>query len=654
MQEFIRQHRQLLAIFIFLVIGFPMLFWTRNYTWNHIPNEKNKVAIGKVGTVPLEAADFQRMIQGYRRTKPDGHEPTFQELEADGTVNKIIDRMIDGAVITNLNKQRNFSVDKELLTRQLKDLPDFKDDKGEFDKKLWNEWVSSPEVNWNDIYQRIQDDISRKVFIDMALAPAGRVSDAEVNKDMEKKYTTLKVKYYKVDPPVEPTDEQIKAAYDKEASKTDGKPKYKKPDSYVVDYVAFSLQAPVPQLALDLVKQAREGGDFAALADANSALKVKNGGEMGGWQREMPTTPDSRKPLFALKPGEVSEPIAGATGYYIYKVEEEQTAADGVREVKGRQILIESKLDDAAREKVTAQAKELSDKAKAAGSLKKAVDEINAAGGKLEIKRTEKFDRETPAIAGIGTLDAMRFKSAIETQTDDKKYDLIDTGKNGQATYVAEVVEKTEGPVPPLEEVKEQVKKDVIRDLKAQEDYTNKVKDYAKKIKEQVKNIDEIPAKFPELTGTVGESDEFKVKEFIVKVGSTTPPGDRPFIPSEKVADALEGKEVGGFAGPVAGFSGNDEYFVQLVDRKPPTDEDRKSPDWEKEKKQARDQRVNQAKSDLMEDLTKDLKERTKSTFNVELDQNVLGQMLERDRKPAADGKAAEAPAAPAESAPAK
>ena len=645
MQDLIRKHRQLFAILIFVVIGFPMLFFGSQYS-SITPTQTgaNDAAIGKVGEVPLKLEDVRRMVAPYTRPQQDGSEKTLADLQVDGTLAKVIDRMTDGAIITNLEKQREFTVNKEVLEQQLKDLPDFKNpETQEFDKKIWNEWVASPQVNWNEIYERIQEDVSRQVFLDMVLAPANRVSDAEIAKELEKKYQTLKVKYYKVDVPVEPTEEQIKAQYDKELARTDGKPKYQKPDQFLVDYVAFSLQATVPPVAQEIIKQAREGGDFAALADQHSALSVKNGGEMGGWQRETPTTPESRKALFALKPGEVSEPVAGGNGFYIYKVDEERTAEDGVREVKGRQILLNAKMTEEDRAKVAAKAKELSDKAKAAGSLAKAVEEMNAAGAGLEIKRTPAFDKSAVALEGIAPADLMRFKMAFDTLTDATKYDPIDPGENGQHIYVAEVAEKTPGVVPPLEEIKEDVKKDAIRELKSQDDYKNKVKEAADKIKAAATSIDEIPAKFPELTGTVVESDPFKVKEFIVKVPSTVAPGERPFIPAEQVAEALEGKEPGQLAGPIAGFGGNDSYFVSLVEKTAATEEDKK--EWEKERKDIRQQKVQQAKGELMQDLSKDLRERTRERFLVEVDSATLNEMVEASKPE----PLAETPAAPAE-----
>lgn len=644
MQSLIRKHRQALAIFIFLAIGVPMLFFGVPEFWK-ANNLRQEINIGKVGDVPLKADDFSRMLAPYRnRADKDGNVPSFASLEADGTVQRIIDRMVDAAVITNVEEQRHFDVNKELLVQQLKDFPDFKDENGNFDVKIWNQWVESPTVKWNDIYDRVRESVSRQVFMEMAIAPASRVLESDITKELEKKSTTLRVKYYKVDPGVEPTEEQIKATYDAEVAKE--KPKYKKPDQYIVDYVALSLQAPVPALANDVLKQARDGADFAALADTNSMLKAKNGGEMGGWQRERENESEQRKPLFALKVGEISDPVPSALGYYIYKVDEERTAEDGVREVKARQILIEAKLSDEEKAAVLAKANEIAAKARTAGSLAKAVEETNALGESLEIKRSPKFDRESTDIEGITRIDLAKFRGAFDAVDETTKYNPIESG---QHIFVAEVAEKIDGPVPPLEEIHDKVTEDTVRSLKAEEPYIGKVKEFAEKIKAQVTNIDEIPAKFPELKGAVGESEDFKVSDFIVKIPAAAPAQDRPFIPADKTYDMLVGKQPGAFAGPITGFGGNDANFVQLIEIKPPTEEDKKT--WDAQRKEIRDQRVNRAKNELMQDLTKDLTARTMNEFLVERDEATLGRLLERDR-PAA---ATETPAteAPTESAPA-
>ena len=79
--------------------------------------------------------------------------------------------------------------------------------------------------------------------------------------------------------------------------------------------------------AEDLLKQIRAGGDFAALAGANSddpGSKVQ-GGELGFLQRGQ-TVPEFDKTVFALNPGQTSDLVKTKFGYHIIQVEQKDTA----------------------------------------------------------------------------------------------------------------------------------------------------------------------------------------------------------------------------------------------------------------------------------------------------------------------------------------
>lgn len=79
--------------------------------------------------------------------------------------------------------------------------------------------------------------------------------------------------------------------------------------------------------AENLVKQIRAGADFAELAKANSDEKnsAAKGGEFGSIRRGDTIPEDIKTAIFALKPGEVSDPIRQANGFYILKVDERTT-----------------------------------------------------------------------------------------------------------------------------------------------------------------------------------------------------------------------------------------------------------------------------------------------------------------------------------------
>jgi len=80
----------------------------------------------------------------------------------------------------------------------------------------------------------------------------------------------------------------------------------------------------VKQKADDVVKLVKEGRDFGELAKLYSqGARAEENGDFGfvekGQMRE-----DFEKVIFALKPGELSEPVKTDTGYYIFKVEEKK------------------------------------------------------------------------------------------------------------------------------------------------------------------------------------------------------------------------------------------------------------------------------------------------------------------------------------------
>lgn len=79
--------------------------------------------------------------------------------------------------------------------------------------------------------------------------------------------------------------------------------------------------------AQDLVKQLHAGADFIKLVKEYSedeTSKAKDG-EFGVIHRDDTYPDDIKKPVFALKPGEVTEPIRQANGFYIFQCADKST-----------------------------------------------------------------------------------------------------------------------------------------------------------------------------------------------------------------------------------------------------------------------------------------------------------------------------------------
>jgi peptidyl-prolyl cis-trans isomerase C len=77
------------------------------------------------------------------------------------------------------------------------------------------------------------------------------------------------------------------------------------------------------EIAESIVKQVREGADFETLAREKSDDKssAQKGGEFGTIRRGDRIPDEVKQAVFALKPGEVSDPIRQTMGYYILKLE---------------------------------------------------------------------------------------------------------------------------------------------------------------------------------------------------------------------------------------------------------------------------------------------------------------------------------------------
>jgi peptidyl-prolyl cis-trans isomerase C len=103
-------------------------------------------------------------------------------------------------------------------------------------------------------------------------------------------------------------------------------------------YIAFSrsggvdsqgrkrlTEAEAKAKAAGLVARLRKGADFAQLAKEHSedSSSAEKGGDIGGIKRTSTGVPQEiRTAVFALQPGEVSEPVPQPAGYYILKVDQ--------------------------------------------------------------------------------------------------------------------------------------------------------------------------------------------------------------------------------------------------------------------------------------------------------------------------------------------
>lgn len=606
MQDWMRKHRRLIMFFILVFIGFPFVFMfgvPSNYSSR--PTAEDNV-VAQVGDVPILESEFRRSLDaaaGMRRGQ-GGDTPSYQQMDEDGTVQRVLENMVDASLIRVQEEQRGFTVDKSLIGSQMQQWDMFKDDKGNFNREAWNEWVGSVE-RWDEIYDDVSTSIGRQIFLNTVTAPAGRALDRQVGEELKADRIKIRVKHAKIEPVITPTEEEIRAHYDANPEM------YRNPEKVSAEFLAVSLAPPVPEIAAQIVERARKGEDFAELATAHSNLSEPAGGDMG-WRTEEEFMGDHLKPLFALQPGEVSDPVAGPTGYFIYKnMEERANAETGAREVLGRQIVLNAELTAAEQSDRENTANKIAERLQKGEDVQAVANEFG-----LELKTTGLFDKTSPVVENVPESDLFTFRS----QAAARKETPWEPIKCRSFIYLARILETQPGEIPSFEEAHDKARDNVIAERKRTDEYKAEVNKYAERIEKEAAKIEDVKTIFPELNITIGETPEpFTRKDSLFQY--------QIYVQATEIHDAFKDSQPGDLAGPLGGFFG-EAWFFELVERVEPSEEELAGLEGERETVKERMKQT--AQYELMTDYTKDLRERMLPNVSYQQNAEVMDRILGR------------------------
>ena len=134
------------------------------------------------------------------------------------------------------------------------------------------------------------------------------------------------------------TEADIRAAYDEEVQNF-------KPEEEIH---ARHILVLTEKQAQDILIQLKAGADFGLLADQKSIDKNAVGGDLGYFTREM-MIPEFAEAVFAMKKGQLSEPVKTAYGWHIIQVEDRRpTQPPAFEQVKEQmqRIAVEKKLPE--------------------------------------------------------------------------------------------------------------------------------------------------------------------------------------------------------------------------------------------------------------------------------------------------------------------
>jgi peptidyl-prolyl cis-trans isomerase D len=460
--------------------------------------EKKVTYAAKVNGVAIEWREyndaFQNAIKQYREALgPSYSEKMIEELHLK---DKILDELISKILILQEGKRLGFSVYDEELREALESIPAFQVN-GQFDKRNYERFLRINRMTPEEFEQSQRESLLLSKVVSLIRMNGGKVSEEEVldtylfeneridltflkvvpdslkgqvnaneieikdyfqkNQEEFRIPTFIQIQYLLFRPSdfeskVRVSSDEIKRYYDQR------KETFKIPKQLRVRDILIKAgpQDAPDQLevkkkkAEEILEKARKTKDFSSLAKQYSeAENASKGGDLGWIQRGM-LGEQIESILFSMKAGDLSGVLAGRDGFHILKIEEvKEEKQKSFEEVKDQilQTLKKEKLKTEASRKAE----------DAFYSLFRSRDLEGYSREKDIPIRTTPLFKEGDEIPEIGRNPSF-YSSAFSLKLGEIS-PVVTIPPN---FYVLKLLNKKESRIPPLEEVKEEVRRKVV------------------------------------------------------------------------------------------------------------------------------------------------------------------------------------------------
>jgi peptidyl-prolyl cis-trans isomerase D len=637
MLDRMRRHRDWLKWSLGLVCVAFVLFYIPDFLKGTGADAASSDTIAKVEGHEITAGEFRRtyqaQLQAYRSAY--GANMNDQLLKQLGIEQQILQQMVDERAALAEAERLGITVSDEEVRQRIFAMPAFQENGGfigeqryqqllrmqrppmmpsEFETNVrrgltveklrasLTDWLAVPDKELEEVYRRRNDKIKLAVVTFNADSFRGQAtaSDADVashfeaHKDDFKISEKRKIRYLLLDIDairakvvVPPAD--IEKAYNSSIEQ------YTTPEQVRASHILLKTEgktdADVKAKAEAILKQAKAGADFAELAKKNSEdeSNAKNGGDLDYFGRGR-MVPEFDQAVFAMQPGQISDLVKTQYGYHIIKLVDKKSAATrSLAEV--RQQLT----DQLAYERAQAQAADLAAKLEKQVSKPADLDKVAKAEG-LTVQESGFFAREEP-ILGLGPAPEATNK-AFEM----KPGDVAGPLRASRGFVFETLVAKQDPYVPKLDEVKERVRDEVIKQ-KARDLSTQKAAELAAKLK--------AAPDFEKAAKAAGF--EAKTTELIARDAPLPDLGAAP-----AVEDAAFKLPVGAVSTAIA--TDNGTAVVKVLDKKEVT-----ADEWSTAKDRFRDEQLTERRNRFFSAYMVKAKQKMKINVNRESLQRVVG-----------------------------
>ena len=397
------------------------------------------------------------------------------------------------------------------------------------------------------------------------------------------------------------TDQDLQSYYDQHRDE------FRVPEQVKVTHILIKTPLPTPGAkedekaiadarakAEDVLKQVKAGGDFAKLAEkySDDPGSAKSGGELG-WIGRGRTVPEFEKAAFSLGKGQTSDLIKSSYGFHIIRVEDKQEAhLKSLAEVK-------NEIEEKVKQQKTAQATEAAANALLSQARTNGIDKAAAAKGQSAI--TTDFFAKTDNLPGLGA--SPQFMDAVFNEADKAPPDVVQVP---QGYVVFQLLGVKPPATPTFEEIRSKVESQFKNERAGflLQQKTQELSDRAKAARDLKKAAKELGA-------SVKTSD------------LVAPDGQVPDIGSMSNASAIFALKTGDISAPIT--TGGNGVVAQLLEKQAPTDQD-----FAAKKDQIRQSLLEAKQNDLfglfVTNLRKDMEKSKRLKVNQEEMRNLTRQ----------------------------
>lgn len=344
----------------------------------------------------------------------------------------------------------------------------------------------------------------------------------------------------------------------------------------------------------DVLKQVKAGGDFAKLAEkySDDPGSAKSGGELG-WIGRGRTVPEFEKAAFSLAKGQTSDLVKSSYGFHIIRVEDKQEAhLKTLAEVK-------SEIEEKAKREKAAHATEVAANTMLGKARTDGLDAAAAAGGQAAV--TTDFFGKTDSLPGLGA--SPQFMEAVFGEAAKAPPDVVQIP---QGYVVFQLLGIKPPATPSFEEIR----------AKVEAQFKNEragflLQQKTQELSDRAKAEHDLKKAAKDLGATVKTSD------------LVAPDGQVPDIGSMSSASAIFNLKTGDISGPIT--AGGNGVVAQLLDKQAPTDQE-----FAAKKDEIREQLTESKQNDLFGLFVTNLRKEMENSHRLKVNQEEMKNLTRR------------------------